>query len=41
MEFEISVSYPDILLNIASDGRLTTALHNKSDDSKFALVKFS
>ena len=35
-----SASYLDILLNIDSDGRLTTTLYDKRDDFDFAIVNF-
>jgi hypothetical protein len=31
-EFDISASYLDILINIESNDRLITTLHNKCDD---------
>jgi hypothetical protein len=33
-----SASYLDILLNIDSNGRLTTSLYDKRDDFGFAIV---
>ena len=35
-----SASYLDILLNIDSNGRLTTSLYDKRDDFDFAIVNF-
>jgi hypothetical protein len=35
-----SSSYLDILLNIDSNGRLTTSLYDKRDDFYFAIVNF-
>jgi hypothetical protein len=35
-----STSYRDILLNIDSNGRLTTSLYDKHDDFDFAVVNF-
>jgi hypothetical protein len=35
-----SASYRDILLNIDSNGRLTTSLYEKRDDFDFAIVLF-
>jgi hypothetical protein len=35
-----SASYLDILLNIDSNGRLTTSLYDKRDDIDFAIVNF-
>jgi hypothetical protein len=35
---EIAASYLDILLNIDSNGRLTTTLYDKCDDFDFAIV---
>jgi hypothetical protein len=40
-ESDISASYLDILLNIDSNGRLTTSLHDKRDDFDFAIVNFT
>ena len=37
-ESDISASYLDILLNIDSNGRLTTTLYDKRDDFDFAMV---
>jgi hypothetical protein len=37
-ESDKSVSYLDILLNIDSNGRLTTSLYDKHDDFDFAIV---
>jgi hypothetical protein len=39
-ESDKSASYLDILLNIDSNGRLTTSLYDKSDDFDFAIVNF-
>jgi hypothetical protein len=39
-ESDISASYLDILLNINSNGRLTTSLYVKCDDFHFAIVNF-
>jgi hypothetical protein len=39
-ESDKSASYLDILLNIDSNGRLTTSLYDKRDDSDFAIVNF-
>ena len=39
-ESEKSTSYLDILLNIDSNGRLTTSLYDKRDDFDFAIVTF-
>jgi hypothetical protein len=39
-ESDISSSYLDILLNIHSNDRLTTALYDKRDDFNFAIVNF-
>jgi hypothetical protein len=36
----MSASYLDILLNIDSNSRLTTTLHDKRDDFDFAIVNF-
>jgi hypothetical protein len=36
-----SASYPDILLNIDSNGGLTISLNDKRDDFDFAIVNFS
>jgi hypothetical protein len=38
-ESDKSASYLDILLNIDSNGRLTTSLYDKRDDFDFAIVK--
>jgi hypothetical protein len=35
-----SASYLDILLNIDSNGRLTTPLYDKHDDFHFSIVNF-
>ena len=35
-----SASYRDIVLNIDSNGRLTTSLYDKRDDFDFAIVNF-
>ena len=32
--------YPDILLNINSNGRLTISLYDKRDDFNFAIINF-
>ena len=40
-ESDKSASYLDILLNIDSNGRLTTSLHDKRADFNFAIVNFS
>jgi hypothetical protein len=40
-KLEISASYLDILLNIDSNGRLTTTLYDKRDDFSFAIVNIS
>jgi hypothetical protein len=40
-ESDISTSYLDILLNIESNGRMTTTLYDKSDDFDLAIVNFS
>ena len=40
IESDISASYLDILLNIDSNGRLTTTLYDKRDDFNFAIVNF-
>jgi hypothetical protein len=40
IESDISASYLDILLNIDSNGRLTTTLYDKHDDFNFAIVNF-
>jgi hypothetical protein len=37
-EYDRSASYLDILLNIASNGRLTTSLYDKRDDFVFAIA---
>jgi hypothetical protein len=39
-ESDIFVSYVDILLNIDSNGRLTTSLYDKRNDFDFAIVNF-
>jgi hypothetical protein len=39
-EFGKSASYLNILLNIDSNGRLTTTLHDKRNDFDFAIVNF-
>jgi hypothetical protein len=39
-ESDKSASYLDILLNIDSNGRLTTSLYGKCDDFDFAIVNF-
>jgi hypothetical protein len=39
-ESEKSASYLDILLNIDSNGTLTTSLYDKRDDFDFAIVNF-
>ena len=39
-ESDRCASYLDILLNIDSNGRLTTTLYDKRDDFGFAMVKF-
>jgi hypothetical protein len=39
-ESDKSASYLDILLNIDSNGRLTTTLYDKRDDFDFAIVNF-
>jgi hypothetical protein len=39
-ESDKSESYLDILLNIDSNGRLTTSLYDKRDDFDFAIVNF-
>ena len=39
-ESDRSASYLDILLNIDSNGRLTTTLYDKRDDFNFAIVNF-
>jgi hypothetical protein len=39
-ESDKSASYLDILLNIDSNGRLTTSLYDKRDDFDFAIVNF-
>jgi hypothetical protein len=39
-ESDKSASYLDILLNIDSNGRLTTTLYGKRDDFDFAIVNF-
>jgi hypothetical protein len=39
-ESDKSASYLDILLNIDSNGRLTTSLYDKRDDFDFATVNF-
>ena len=39
-ESDISASYLDILLNIDSNGKLTTTLYDKRDDFNFAIVNF-
>jgi hypothetical protein len=39
-ESDKSASYLDILLNIDSNGRLTTLLYDKHDDFDFAIVNF-
>ena len=39
-ESDRCASYLDILLNIDSDGRLTTTLYYKRDDFDFAIVNF-
>ena len=39
-ESDSCASYLDILLNIDSDGRLTTTLYDKRDDFNFAIVNF-
>jgi hypothetical protein len=39
-ESDKSASYLDILLNIDSNGRLTTSLNDKRDDFDFAIVNF-
>ena len=39
-ESDRSASYLDILLNIDSNGRLTTTLYDKCDDFNFAIVNF-
>jgi hypothetical protein len=40
IESDKSASYLDILLNIDSNGRLTTPLYDKRDDFDFAIVNF-
>ena len=37
---DVSASYLDILLNIDSNGRLTTTLYDKRDDFNFAIINF-
>jgi hypothetical protein len=39
-EPDISASYLVILLNIDSNGRLTTTLYDKGDDLNFAIINF-
>jgi hypothetical protein len=39
-ESDKPASYQDNLLNIDSNGRLTTTLYDKRDDFDFAIVKF-
>jgi hypothetical protein len=39
-ESDKSVSYLDILLNIDSNGRVTTSLYDKRDDFDFAIFNF-
>jgi hypothetical protein len=39
-ESDKSASYRDILLNIDSNGRLTTSLYDKRDDFDFAIITF-
>ena len=39
-ESDKSASYLDILLNIDSNGRMTTSLYDKRDDFGFAIVNF-
>ena len=39
-ESEKSASYLDILLNIDSNGRLTSSLYDKRDDFDFAIISF-
>jgi hypothetical protein len=39
-EYDKSASYIDILLNMNSNGRLTTSLYDKRDDFDFAIVNF-
>ena len=39
-ESDKSASYRGILLNIDSNGRLTTSLYDKRDDFNFAIVNF-
>ena len=39
-ESDRCASYLDILLNIDSNGRLTTTLYDKRDDFDFAIVNF-
>jgi hypothetical protein len=39
-ESDKSASYLDILVNIDSNGRLTTSLYDKRDDFYFAIVNF-
>jgi hypothetical protein len=39
-ESNIFASYLDFLFDVNSTGRLTTTLYDKSDDFKFAIVKF-
>jgi hypothetical protein len=39
-EFDISASYLDILLNIDTNGRLTSTLYDKRADFNFAIVIF-
>jgi hypothetical protein len=39
-EADKSASYLDIVLNVVSNGRLTTLLYDKCDDFYFAIVKF-
>jgi hypothetical protein len=39
-EYDKSASYLDNLLNIDSNGRLTTSLYDKGDDFDFAIVNF-
>jgi hypothetical protein len=36
-ESDVSASFLDILLNIESNGRLTTTLYDKRDDFNFAI----
>jgi hypothetical protein len=40
-ESKRSASYLDILLNVNSNGRLTTTLHDKRNDFDFAMIIFS